>query len=167
MRVLTARGTRTAACIAELSLPFELRARTRVLAHTADGEAVGVMLERGGPPLRDGDVLVDADGACVRVRAAPEALLHVTAQDPTALARIAYHLGNRHVKVEVGAGWLRLAQDEVLRTMLLGLGATVEACVAPFSPEAGAYGGGHHHSHGQDEGERYAPRIHDFAVPRS
>src|SRR5687768_16422063 len=59
--------------------------------------------------------------------------------------RAAYHLGNRHVAVEIGEQWLRFAADEVLAQMLRGLDATVIALSAPFEPEAGAYGGGHHH----------------------
>ena len=162
MHVLTTRVPDDAADLPELELTFELRAKARVLARTRDGVAVGIVLARGGAPLRDGDVLAGSDGYRLRVRAAPEALLHVTCPDGTALARAAYHLGNRHVKVEVGDGWLRLAEDEVLRTMLLQLGAHVARLVAPFNPEHGAYGAGHHHSHGQDADMHYAPRIHQF-----
>ena len=148
----------------ELRLPFELRTRTRVLARMTDGTEVAVMLERGGPPLADGDVLAAADGRRVRIRADDEDLLHVTCADATALARAAYHLGNRHVKVEVGDGWLRIASDSVLEGMLRQLGASVTDRRAPFAPEHGAYGAGHHHSHGGEEGARYAPRIHDFVA---
>ena len=162
MRVLTSRLDDAAPCEGELVLAFELRAKTRVLARTAAGVEVGYILERGGAPLRDGEVLAGADGYRVRVRAAIEPLLHVTCADATSLARAAYHLGNRHVRVEVGDGWLRLAQDDVLHAMLEQLGARVERVDAAFDPEHGAYGAGHHHSHGLSEDMHYAPRIHQF-----
>ncbi len=143
-------------------LPFELRAKTRVLARTTAGEEVGIILARGGEPLRDGDVLASVHGYRVRITAARESLLHVTCGGATELARAAYHLGNRHVKVQIGDRWLRLADDDVLAAMLVQLGATVVRVEDTFLPEHGAYGGGHHHSHGQDEDMHYAPRIHLF-----
>jgi urease accessory protein len=82
----------------------------------------------------------------------------VVCADATALARAAYHLGNRHVPVQVGDGFLRLAADHVLETMLEGLGASLTRIRAPFEPEAGAYGGQHHH-HGEEAG---AARIHAY-----
>ena len=164
MHVLTARAEGDAPCDAELVLPFELRVKTRVLARTTAGEDVGIILPRGGEPLHDGDVLVAADGYRVRVVAAREMLLHATCTDATELARAAYHLGNRHVKVEVGPGWLRIADDDVLGAMLVQLGATVVRVEDVFRPEHGAYGGGHHHSHGQDDDMHYAPRIHQFGL---
>ncbi len=146
----------------QLVLDFDRRCKTRLLTRSAAGEEVGVMLPPGSPPLRDGDLLLADDGRCVRVVAAPEPLLHVACHDAVTLARAAYHLGNRHVKVEVGAGWLRLLQDEVLADMLLQMGLQVERLAAGFSPEHGAYGGGHHHSHGQEAAFHYAPKIHQF-----
>ena len=87
----------------------------------------------------------------MRVTAADEDLLEVRCADADALARAAYHLGNRHTPVQVGAGWLRLAADDVLAGMLRGLGATVTTVRAPFEPEAGAYAAGHHaHSSGSE-----------------
>jgi urease accessory protein len=92
--------------------------------------------------------------------AAPEKLLHVVCATPTELARAAYHLGNRHVAVQVGDGFLRLSEDHVLEEMLRGLGATVTHVDAPFEPEAGAYGGGHHHHSGEP---RYRlAKIHEY-----
>jgi urease accessory protein len=94
--------------------------------------------------LRDGDLLALDDGRLVLVRAAPEPVLEVAAEGPTALARLAWHLGNRHTPVEVLAdGRLRLRADHVLAAMLEGLGARVTATTAPFTPESGAYGHGH------------------------
>jgi len=100
----------------------------------------------------------------VRVCARPEALLHVTCRNAFELTRAAYHLGNRHVALQVGDGWLRLLDDYVLKAMLEQLGATAEAIEAPFQPEHGAYGGGHHHSRHGDEDFNYPPRLHQFGV---
>jgi urease accessory protein len=98
--------------------------------------------------LRGGDLVVASDGRVVEVIAAAERLLHVECASATELARCAYHLGNRHVPVEVGEGFLRLAEDHVLEKMLAGLGAKLSHITAPFEPEAGAYranaAGGHH-----------------------
>ncbi|SVJ49644.1 Urease accessory protein UreE [Klebsiella pneumoniae] len=105
-------------------------------------------------------------GRLVRVVARSERLLHVTCASPLELTRAAYHLGNRHVALQVGDGWLRLLDDYVLKAMLEQLGATVEAIEAPFQPEHGAYGGGHHHSHHGEAEFNYAPRLHQFGVRR-
>ena len=101
------------------------------------------------------------DGRVVRVAAADEDLIEVRCADADALARAAYHLGNRHTPVQVGAGWLRLAADDVLAGMLRGLGAAVTPVRAPFEPEAGAYAAGHH-AHSSDA--KHAGIIHDFAA---
>ena len=90
------------------------------------GEEFGLFLERG-EVLRDGDFLLAEDGRVVRVIAKPERVLDIACVDAEALARVAYHLGNRHVPVQVGACWLRIADDHVLRQMVEGLGATVVA----------------------------------------
>jgi urease accessory protein len=145
---------------AELILPFELRQKSRLRTKVASGEEIGLFLARG-TVLRGGDCLEADDGRIVLVSAAPEELLEVRCVDGEALARAAYHLGNRHAPVQVGAGWLRIAADEVLAAMLRGLGATVTPVRAPFEPEAGAYGAGHH-AHSSDA--RHAGIIHEFAT---
>jgi len=145
---------------AELILPFEMRRKSRLRTTVKDGEEIGLFLPRGCL-LRDGDSLQADDGRVVRVTAAPEDLIEVRCADADALARAAYHLGNRHTPVQVGAGWLRLAADDVLATMLIGLGATVTPVRAPFEPEAGAYAAGHH-AHSSDA--KHAGIIHDFAA---
>ena len=129
----------------ELVLPFELRQRSRLRTTLTSGEELGLFLERG-EVLRDGDFLLAEDGRAIRVVAKQERVLDIACSDPEALARTAYHLGNRHVPVQVGGDWLRIADDHVLREMVEGLGATVAACEAPFEPEAGAYATGHSHS---------------------
>ena len=98
--------------------------------------------------LRDGDLLRLDDGRLIAVRAAPEPVLEVTAATPADLARLAWHLGNRHTPVQVlDEGLLRLAPDHVLEAMLRGLGGFVTRTTAPFAPEGGAYAPGHHASH--------------------
>lgn len=147
----------------ELSLPFELRRKNRLLTRLVSGESVGLMLERG-EILRDGDCLRGDDWRIYRVRAADEDVMDARADDPVTLARIAYHLGNRHAALQIGAGFVRFAQDDVLAAMVRGLGATVTAHRAPLEPEAGAYAPGAH-SHGADG--RHAPVIHDrYQTPR-
>jgi urease accessory protein len=130
---------------AELLLPFELRQKTRLRTRTTAGEETGLFLPRGSA-LRDGDFLEAEDGRIVKVTARPEKVLQIGCPDAVQLARIAYHLGNRHVALQIGPGWLRMADDHVLRQMVEGLGAAAVAIDAPFEPEAGAYGGHHHQS---------------------
>jgi urease accessory protein len=139
---------------ATLTLPFDLRRRSRLLVRLDDGEEGGLFLERG-TVLRDGDLLEADDGRIVRVIAAPERIDRVTAGSDCPLARAAYHLGNRHVPIELGADALKLECDPVLRAMLLGLGAHVAEDCAPFQPEPGAYGGGHRHGDPAGHAEEY------------
>jgi len=142
----------------ELELPFEQRQKSRLRTRLRSGEEVGLFVERGAI-LRGGDCLVADDGRVVRVVAAAEALMEVRCTDPGVLARAAYHLGNRHCPVAIGSGWLRFAADQVLASMLCGMGFTVTAVSAPFEPEAGAYAAGHHHG----SAAKHAGTIHDFA----
>ncbi len=140
----------------ELRLSYEWRQKSRFVASLVSGpqagDAVGVRIARGHV-LQEGDLLgcrskVDAQLVqVIRVRAAAEQLLQVTAADSLSLARIAYHLGNRHVPIQVGEDstqrlWLRLQFDHVLENMVDGLGGTIETLSAPFEPESGAYGQG-------------------------
>jgi urease accessory protein len=130
-----------------LDLPFDSRQKSRLRTRLASGEEAALMLPRG-EMLRGGDLVVASDGRVVEVVAAAERVLHVECASATDLARCAYHLGNRHVPVEVGKDFLRLAEDHVLEKMLAGLGAKLTHVTAPFEPEAGAYAGGHHdHGH--------------------
>jgi len=128
----------------ELVLPFHLREKSRLRAALKSGEEVAVLRPRG-TVLRGGDLLQGEDGRVVRVVAEPEAVYRVAHGDENGLLRCAFHLGNRHTQTEVGQGWLRIRADAVLREMLFGLGAQVIEELAAFEPEAGAYGGGHHH----------------------
>lgn len=151
---------------AELHLTYDARSKSRLRCFSHAGEDVGLFLERGQPPLHDGECLQAEDGRIVVVRAQAERLLHVTCASAFELTRAAYHLGNRHVALQIGDGWLRLLEDYVLQAMLEQLGAQVEALEAPFQPEHGAYGGGHHHSHAGEAEFSYAPRLHQFGVRR-
>lgn len=119
-----------------------------------------MMTERGAV-LRGGDCLMSEDGRVVRLAAAPKKLMHIVCANPFELTRAAYHLGNRHVPVEIGDGYLRIAAERVLLDMLLGLGAKVEEMLAPFEPESGAYGGGH----GHHEEEAHDGKIHQYGEP--
>jgi urease accessory protein UreE len=132
----------------ELVLTFDQRERTRLRARLASGEEAALFMVRG-TVLRHGDLLRGDDGRVVRVLAAPEPTLLIRCEGPAALARCAYHLGNRHTQAEIGLGFLRIRADPVLREMVAGLGAQVQEELAPFQPEPGAYAGGGHHHHGE------------------
>jgi len=154
-RLLTVAGSTVHA---QLKLTFDLRQKSRLRTKLVDGEEAWLMMPRG-EILRGGDLLQAVDGRIVEVVSETEDVLHVTCVDAAALARAAYHLGNRHVPVQVGDGFLRIAADHVLAGMLTGLGASLTPMRAAFEPEAGAYGGGHHHH--SDEDSRGA-RIHEY-----
>lgn len=132
----------------QLVLPFDLRQKSRLRVKLLSGQEAALLLERG-TILRGGDLLQADNGDLIAVVAAHQAVIDVTAKTAQALMCAAYHLGNRHVPLQVGDGWLRLEQDHVLNEMLLGLGMMTTEKFAPFEPEAGAYGGGHKH-HDED-----------------
>ncbi|MFL6709628.1 MAG: urease accessory protein UreE [Massilia sp.] len=138
----------------EMVLAWDQREKCRLRARLTSGEEVAVFTPRGSV-LRDGDLLAAAEGQVVRVRAALEPTYAVCCDSEAALLRCAYHLGNRHTQVQLGAGFLRIRVDPVLREMVEGLGARVVEGQAPFEPEAGAYGGGH--GHGHEHGGALAP----------
>ncbi len=164
MLVIEKQAVDTALATEQLILPFEVRCKSRLCTRLASGEEVGIFLERG-TVLRGGDKLAANDGRIVEVVAAAEAVMEVYSADPLALARAAYHLGNRHVAVQLQPGLLRFAKDHVLEGMINGMGLTVAEALAPFEPEGGAYGAqqGHAHPHGHSaDGEGRGPRIHDM-----
>ncbi|WP_018876584.1 urease accessory protein UreE [Thioalkalivibrio sp. ALE31] len=136
--------TAGAPVIGTLNLPIETRVKSRFRATLDNGTEVGVFLERGGM-LRDGSALRADSGEWVAVRAAPEPVSTVHCEDPLLLSRAAYHLGNRHVALQIGPGLLRYLHDHVLDDMLRGIGLDPMFENAPFEPEAGAYGHGHAH----------------------
>jgi len=142
-----------------LVLPFDQRQKSRLRVTLESGDDAGLLLERGAI-LRGGDRLRASDGRIIIVEAAPERVMRVTASTPRLLNQAAYHLGNRHVPLQVGDGWLLLEEDHVLEHMILGLGVIVHHELAPFEPEAGAYGGGHRHAADNDDRHGH-PHGHD------
>jgi urease accessory protein len=122
-----------------LALTAEERVRPRRRWELAGGQIVSLQLPRG-TILRDGDLLQTAAGDClVRIVAQPEPVMTVTAQTSLDLLRAAYHLGNRHIPVEIAPDYLRLSPDAVLKAMLEQLNLQVSEEIAPFEPERGAY----------------------------
>ncbi len=128
-----------------LRLPFEVRQKSRFRGQLEDGTEVGVVIDRGRI-LRGGDLLADPEGHRIRIEAAEEAVSTVASQDRRELARAAYHLGNRHVALQRGDGWVRYLRDHVLDDMGGQLGLPITHEEASFEPESGAYARhGHHH----------------------
>jgi urease accessory protein len=112
--------------------------------------------------LHDGDGLVLDDGAMVRIVGRPEPLVEIAAADAHELARLAWHIGNRHIDVEIIGERLRIRRDHVIEEMLRGLGARLLPVDAPFNPEHGAYDyHGHEHSHGHSHGHSHHHHDHD------
>jgi urease accessory protein len=141
---------------ATVELDWDVRQKSRFDATDSLGRALGVFLPRG-TAVRGGDVLVAEDGSLVRVLAAPQPVLritHCTAHGtPFDLTRAAYHLGNRHVPIELKPDHLKIEPDHVLADMLRAMHLIVHAVNEPFEPEGGAYAaGGHAHGHHHDHG---------------
>ena len=135
-----------------VELSWDLRQKSRFAATDSAGRALGVFLPRGAV-VRGGDVLVAEDGSLVRVLAAPQPVLVITAcpehGTPFALTRAAYHLGNRHVPIELRPDHLKIEPDHVLAEMLRAMHLIVRPADEAFEPEGGAYAsGGHGHEHG-------------------
>ncbi len=133
-----------------VTLDWDTRQKSRFQAVDSAGQPLGVFLPRG-TVLRGGDVLVREDGALVAVRALPQRLLAVSVAPcgtPLDLLRAAYHLGNRHVPLEVRADRLQLEPDHVLAALLRRMGLQLDEVDAPFEPEGGAYDPGPAHGHG-------------------
>jgi urease accessory protein len=140
-----------------LVLPYDVRRKSRQRVTLLSGEELGYVLP-SGTVLKHGDRLLTGNGLVVEVAAAPEVLLEVRTGDTLLLGRAAYHLGNRHVPVQLGKHFLRFQPDHVLAEMLVGLGCTVDEVEAPFDPEGGAYGAhAHVDSHSRRHGYRPLP----------
>jgi urease accessory protein len=129
-----------------LALTADDRTRSRHYFETENGQKVYLQLPRGTVLHHNDLLLSEADSSIVRIEAKPEPVLTITAPTPLDLLRAAYHLGNRHVPLEVTETYLRLAPDPVLKTMLEQLGVQVCEEICPFQPETGAYGS-HTHNH--------------------
>ena len=146
---------------ATVELDWDVRQKSRFDATDSQGRRIGVFLPRG-QAVRGGDVLVAEDGSLVRVIAAKQQVLRITHcpahGTPFDLTRAAYHLGNRHVPIELRPEHLQIEPDHVLAEMLRAMHLIVTEVQAPFEPEGGAYGGHvtndghghHHHGHGHD-----------------
>ena len=151
-----------------ITLDWDTRQKSRFDATDSSGRRLGVFLPRG-TVVRGGDVLVAEDGSLVSVQAAPQDVLRITAcaehGSPFDLTRAAYHLGNRHVPIELQPDHLKIEPDHVLADMLRAMHLIVNAVDEAFEPENGAYAtgghghGGHDHSHGDhhDHGHAHAP----------
>ncbi|WP_431258828.1 urease accessory protein UreE [Roseateles chitinivorans] len=149
---------------ASVTLDWDTRQKSRFQVADSQGRELGVFLPRG-TTVRGGDVLVAEDGSLVRVVAAPQALLRITActahGSPFDLIRAAYHLGNRHVQIELKPDHLKIEPDHVLADMLRAMHLIVNEVEEGFEPEAGAYAaGGHGHAHAHDHGKEHS---HDAA----
>jgi len=129
-----------------LTLPWEMRIKSRLKVVLDNGEAAGLFLKRG-EILRGKDRLSTDDGYIVEIVAARERVSTGHAVSTALLCLACYHLGNRHIDLEIGDTFVRYLHDHVLDEMVTGLGLTVETGCFPFEPETGAYGhhhGGHH-----------------------
>jgi len=129
-----------------LTLAFEQRQKARFKAQLDEGGEAGLFLERG-QVLQHGDLLQSENGQLVRILAAQEAVSEVSCSEPLLLARLCYHLGNRHVPLQIGENFVRYQTDHVLDHLVEHFNLTVKHCEARFEPESGAY---HSHSHDHD-----------------
>lgn len=143
-------GTWGDAAIDTVLIDFDRRHRRRIQLVTEAGAEFLLDLPQAAR-LRDGDGLQLEDGRVVAVKARPEPLLDIHAHDAAGLVRIAWHLGNRHLPVQMLGSHIRIRADHVIEAMVRGLGGHVHAVEAPFDPEAGAYAGGHGHHHDDDD----------------
>ena len=153
---------------ATVELDWDVRQKSRFDTTDSQGRQLGVFLPRG-TAVRGGDVLVAEDGSLVKVIAAPQPVLVITHCSehgtPFDLTRAAYHLGNRHVPIELKPDHLKIEPDHVLADMLRSMHLIVVAVEEAFEPEGGAYGshehshgGGHSHDHAQSHGNDKGPR---------
>jgi len=160
------------ASVDSVLLSFDERKRGRLKITTRLGESAGIQIERG-QVLRDGSLLSNQAGDLLRVQASGEHVSTAYIQDATLFARGCYHLGNRHVSLQIGEGFLRFQTDYVLDDMLRGLGIKVIHETASFEPENGAYSNGnshdkkasneHQHAHDHNHDVRELETNHDHA----
>lgn len=159
MLYLTQRVDSPGKLTASLTLPIDVRVKSRIKVTLNDGREAGLLLPRG-LLLRGGDVLSNEDGSeFVQIIAADEGVSVVHCDDPFTLAKACYHLGNRHVPLQIMPGELRYHHDHVLDDMLRQFGLEVTFAHLPFEPEAGAYASeshGHSHGHSHDHGHGHS-----------
>ncbi|HCL7896192.1 TPA: urease accessory protein UreE [Raoultella ornithinolytica] len=165
MLYLTQRVDSPGKLTASLTLPIDVRVKSRIKVTLNDGREAGLLLPRG-LLLRGGDVLSNEDGSeFVQIIAADEGVSVVHCDDPFTLAKACYHLGNRHVPLQIMPGELRYHHDHVLDDMLRQFGLEVTFAHLPFEPEAGAYaseshGYSHSHGHSHDHGHDHHHHEH-------
>jgi urease accessory protein len=148
-----------------VELDHDLRHRRRIALRSEGGIDFLLDLPKAAV-LRDGDRLFLEDGRSIAVRAAPEPLAEIRAADAAALARVAWHIGNRHLPAAIAADRLLIRRDHVIEEMVRGLGARVRHVTEPFEPEGGAYGHEHAHlpsndAHGVDHEHGVGAHDHD------
>lgn len=148
---------------ATVELDWDIRQKSRFDAHDSQGRHLGVFLPRGSV-VRGGDVLVAEDGSLIRALAAPQPVLVITHckqhGTPFDLTRAAYHLGNRHVPIELQPDHLKIEPDHVLADMLRAMHLIVNEATLPFEPEGGAYSTGHGQTHGHPHDHQHAHHEH-------
>lgn len=128
-----------------LTLDFEHRSRARFKAVTDNGQEISIFMNRG-TSLQNGDLLKSECGTIIGIKSLPEEVITARSKNWQTFSRACYHLGNRHVPLQIGSLWLRFKPDHVLENMVRTLGLDAGPENVPFEPEKGAYGG-HHHSH--------------------
>jgi urease accessory protein len=133
-----------------VTLDHEHRLRRRIRL-TSDGDLEFMLDLDKASGLDDGDALKLEDGRLILVKAAPQKLLEIRAENPLRLVRIAWHIGNRHTPAEITAGAIYIEEDHVLAEMVRGQGCSVTPVTRPFRPERGAYDHGHAHAHASAE----------------
>jgi len=151
-RIVAAADWNAKDAVDRVLIDHDRRHRRRIVLQTEAGREVLLDLPQA-KRLRHGDGIALDQGGVVLVCARPEKLLEIHAHDDAELVRIAWHLGNRHLPVQLDGDRIRIRADHVIAEMVEGLGGHIEEIEAPFDPEAGAYapGAGHHHHHDDDE----------------
>ena len=151
MLKFTRKTTDAVAAETTLTLRFDQRNKSRLKTTLDDGRAAGIVLANGDS-LRHGDLLLsdpaaDTQAIVIQIKAAQETVSTVACDDALQLARACYHLGNRHVSLQITRDFIRYQRDHVLDDMIAGLGLVVKVEQAPFEPESGAYHTATHHGH--------------------
>lgn len=146
----------------EVLIDFDRRHRRRIVLKTESGADLLLDLPQAAR-LRDGDGLQLDSGPIVRVRARAEPLAEIHAHSDAELIRIAWHLGNRHLPVQLLGDRIRIRRDHVIEDMVEHLGGHVDIIEAPFDPEAGAYAGGHHHHHHDEDDHHHHGHGHSHS----
>jgi urease accessory protein len=149
--VLAPGQRRDRAVVDTVILDYSQRSAQKITVASVKGGAIEIDLHEPAR-LRTDDLLVLDDGTLVEVVAAPEPLIEARMADVAGLARLAWHLGDRHVPVQVLPNRIRARRDEAIEALLASLGAKVTAIEAPFEPEGGAYASAHDHHHGHSHG---------------